>query len=59
MAIKVYIKGEKRLTEGVVDLVGAGMREVFALEKDTRAAERLRQPLRLVERRRPSDVIVQ
>ncbi len=35
------------------------MREVLALEEDARAAERLRQPPRLVERRRTPDVVAQ
>ena len=50
---------EQRLSERVVDLVRAGVRQVFALEEDARAAERRRQPPRLVERRRPSDVVAQ
>ena len=50
---------EQRLAERVVDLVRAGVREVLALEEDARAAERLRQPLRLVERRRTPDVVAQ
>ncbi len=35
---------KQRLAEGVVDLVRAGMGQVFALEKDPRAARRLGQP---------------
>ena len=49
--------GEQRLTEGVVDLVRAGVGEVFPLEEDACSAGRLAQPLRLVERRRPADVV--
>ena len=45
---------EERLPERVVDLVRAGVREVLALEEDARAAERLAEPPRLVERRRPA-----
>jgi hypothetical protein len=49
--------GEQRLAERVVDLVRAGMRQIFALEQQPRAAERRRQPLRLEERRRASDIV--
>ena len=45
---------EKDLSERVVDLVRAGVVEVLALEDD--AAARRREALRLVERRRTSDV---
>ena len=54
-----HADGEQRLAERVVDLVRAGMREVLALEEDARAAERVRQPPRFVERRRPADVVAQ
>ena len=50
---------EQRLPERVVDLVRAGVREVFALEEDARAAGRRRQAPRLVDRRRPADVVLQ
>ena len=50
---------EQRLAEGVVDLVRAGMGQVFALEEDARAARRLGQPRRRVDRRRPADVLRQ
>src|SRR5436305_12961041 len=35
------------------------MREILALEHDARAARGRREPLRFIERRRPSDVITQ
>ena len=43
----------------VVDLVGAGVVEVFALEVDARPAGLLGQPLGEVEPRRPADVVAQ
>jgi hypothetical protein len=46
------------LTERVVDLVRAGMREVFALQKHARAGA-LRQARCLVQRRRPAHVMLQ
>ncbi len=52
-------RGEQRLAERVVDLVRAGVREVLALEDDAGAAGGGGQPLRLVERRRPADVVAQ
>ena len=57
-----HAPGEQRLPHRVVDLVRAGVREVFALEEnpDTPAvAGRLgRQPPRLVQRRRAPDVVL-
>ena len=43
----------------VVDLVGAGVVEVLALEVDVRAAALFAQPLGVIERRRPADVVLQ
>ena len=51
--------GEQRLPERVVDLVRAGMREIFALQEDPRAAGRRREPRRFVDRRRPPDVVLE
>jgi hypothetical protein len=47
---------EKRLPQRVVDLVRAGMREVFALEINLRPAEMLTEPLRVGNRRRATRI---
>ena len=51
--------GEQRLPERVVDLVRAGVRQVFALEKDARGGFRQRcaQPRGFVDRRGPAHVV--
>ncbi len=51
--------GKKRLAESVVDLVGAGVGQVFPLEKDPGAAVSGREPSRIPERRRAARVVVQ
>ena len=51
--------GEQRLAERVVDLVRAGVRQIFALEEDPRAADAVGEARRFVDRRRPSDVVLQ
>mmetsp|Transcript_35493 Transcript_35493/g.113402 ORF Transcript_35493/g.113402 Transcript_35493/m.113402 type:complete len:276 (-) Transcript_35493:760-1587(-) len=43
---------EESLANGVVDLVGARVGELFSFEPDLRAADVLRQPFREVQRRR-------
>src|SRR5207248_1478138 len=53
----LHAHGEQRLAEHVVDLVGAGVAEVLALEPDARAAAVLAEPRREVERRRTAGVI--
>jgi len=56
-ALLAHAHREQRLPEGVVDLVRAGVRQIFTLEEDARAAAALAQPPRVPERRRPSDVL--
>ena len=51
--------GEQRLAERVVDLVRAGVSEILALQKNRRAAARLGQPVRFVERGRAADEMPQ
>ena len=50
--------GQQRLAERVVDLVGAGVVEVLALEVDG-VADLVGEPLREIERRRAADVVVE
>ena len=50
---------EQRLAERVVDLVRAGVVQVFALQPDLRPAALLGQPLGEIQRRRPADVVLQ
>ena len=50
---------QQRLADGVVDLVGAGVVEVLALEVDLRAAEFARQARGVVDRARPADEVRQ
>jgi hypothetical protein len=45
--------------DGVVDLVRAGVVQVFALEQDLRAADFAAQPLGVVDRAGPADVMLQ
>jgi len=53
------LRGEQRLTDGVVDLVSAGVIEIFTFEVDLRAAELPAQPLGMVERRGTPDELTQ
>jgi hypothetical protein len=50
---------QQSLTQGVIDLVRAGVQQVFALEVNLRPSQLLRQPLAKVERRGPSRVVLQ
>jgi hypothetical protein len=50
---------QQGLADGVVDLVRAGVVEVFALEEDPCAARLARQPFGEVKRRRPADVLAE
>mmetsp|Transcript_12442 Transcript_12442/g.29425 ORF Transcript_12442/g.29425 Transcript_12442/m.29425 type:complete len:608 (-) Transcript_12442:233-2056(-) len=49
--------GQQGLADGVVDLVGAGVGQIFALEPDGGAAGVLGEALGLVQRRRSSDEV--
>ena len=51
--------GEQGLAERVVDLMGAGVVQVFALQIDLGAAVFLAQPLGVIQRRRPADIMPQ
>ena len=51
--------GQQRLSQGVVDLVGPGVRQVLALEEHAGAAQPRGPPPRLVQRRRPPDVAIE
>ena len=50
---------EQRLADAVVDLVRAGVIEVLALQPDLRAADLLRPAPRMVDGRRPADVVLE
>ena len=57
-ALRAELLREQHLADGVVDLVRAGVREVFALQPDLRAPA-LRQRARVRQRRRPADPAAQ
>src|SRR5205814_9874207 len=48
---------DERLTDGVVNLVRAGVIEIFAFEEQSKSAAQLREFFRFGERRRTSDEI--
>ena len=50
---------EQRLPQRVVDLVRAGVQQVFALQPDPRAADPFAEPLGEVQRRGAPGVVVQ
>ncbi|GGE63646.1 hypothetical protein GCM10008020_04860 [Massilia psychrophila] len=54
-----HAPGQQRLADHVVDLVGAGMVQVFALEVDLRAAVFPRPATGVVDRRRTADEVLQ
>ena len=54
-----HAAGEQRLSQAVIDLVRAGVEQVFALEPDARAAQGLAQVFGEVERRGAAGVVVQ
>ena len=53
-ALFAHAEGEQRLADGVVDLVGAGVEQVLALEPDLRAAAVFGEALGEHEIRRPA-----
>ena len=54
-----HAPGQQGLTDGVVDLVRAGVVEIFALEIDLRAAELLGPAPGVIDRRRTADEVRQ
>ena len=58
-AALAHAAGEQRLSQAVIDLVRAGVQQVFALEPDARAAQSFGQVFGEVERRGAAGVIVQ
>ena len=58
-ALLAHPSGQQSLAQRVVDLVRAGVQQVFALEIDLCPAQLFRQPLAKVERRGPARVILQ
>ena len=53
-----HAPGKQDLAEAIVDLVRAGVIELFALEIDFRAAQMRGQPLGEIERARPAGVVL-
>ncbi len=58
-ALLAHALGEQGLADGVVDLVRAGVIEVFALQVDLRTAQAVRQPLGVVDGAGAPDVVLQ
>src|SRR5690606_29322629 len=54
-----HAPGEQGLADAVVDLVGAGVVQVFALEPDLRAAQLFGPAPRVVDRTGPADEVLQ
>src|SRR5207302_10585180 len=50
---------KQRLTDAVIDLVRAGVIQVFAFQPDLRAADVLRPALRVIDRRRTADIMLE
>ena len=57
--VLVHRPRDQRLAECIVDLVGARVGQVFALEPDAGTAAAVAQPLRLIERGGTPHIIVQ
>src|SRR5438093_621965 len=58
-ALLAHPPGDEGLSEGVVDLVRAGVIEILALQKESEGSAQLGESQRLAERRRATDVILQ
>ena len=58
-AFFTHTAGEQRLTDGVVDLVCAGVVQVFALQPDLRTAQMLGQPRGMVNGAGAADIMLQ
>ena len=58
-ALLAHAAGEQDLPDHVVDLVGAGVVELLALEVDLGAAEVFGQPLGEIERARAPDIVLE
>ena len=58
-ALLAHAAGEQDLAEHIVDLVGAGVVELVALEIDFGAAELFGQPLGEIERARAPDIVLE
>ena len=58
-ALLAHAPGEQGLADGVVDLVRAGVVEVFALQVNLRAAELFRPAFGMIDRARAADVMLQ
>ena len=56
-ALFAHLLGQQYLTDAVVDLVRAGVIQLFALQVNTRPAKVLGQPLGKVERAWPPHII--
>ncbi len=55
----LHAPGEQRLPDRIVDLMGAGMAQVLALEVNLRTTQSFRQTLGEIQRRRPPDIFFQ
>ena len=58
-ALLAHAPREQRLTDGVIDLVRAGMVEIFALEPNLRTAAVLRQTPGVIDRAGTPDVVLE
>ena len=56
-ALLTHVLGQQSLANGVIHFVGTGMVQIFALEKNPGAADVVRQPRRLIQRRGPAHVM--